>query len=91
MIDPAGFSEKAMVAAANTLMQTKGVRGVGATATKFAMAAAHDPALGTDRSVCLCAVLDWLRLVPSGLQGYNNVLDVADRIEREFTRAVTDG
>lgn len=43
--------------------------------------AAHDPALGLDRSVCLRDVLRWMR---SEEHRYKAVDDAADFMEREF-------
>lgn len=68
---------------------------ISAEAAKQIVNAAHSPALGLDRSVCLRDVVGWLRSNSEDAldgQGYIERADeVADEIERTFTEGGADG
>jgi hypothetical protein len=83
-------SEKAINAAADALAETFARAGAISPAIEDAdvvLEAAHDPALGLDRSVCLRDVVEKLRDAPQPYQGGPaSAASAADFIEREFSQ-----
>jgi hypothetical protein len=81
-----GPSDKAVEAATKFIdVMAKGPHANNPIAAKGALEAAHDPALGLDRSVCLRDVVEALRADRVG-DAYEmmDASDAADFIEREF-------
>ena len=84
-----GPSEKAIEAGEKAL-DNKGYRSempwfVGEEVVPLALAGAHDPALGLDRSVCLRELIGWLRDRDSvGQEWISATTGVAELIEEKF-------
>lgn len=82
MSDP---SDKAVQAAQGLLVwDDYWMETVAAGSAKEILSAAHDPALGLDRSVCLRDVVERLRSQDAGVWTAEHLHSTADFIEREF-------
>lgn len=83
---PGGPSEAATENARRKIAATHAGRATprpAALIAEAAMAAAHDPALGTDRSVNLGAVTTWLWTSAPGMDAWQRE-EISDAVAREF-------